>query len=207
MTRIVCGFLASDNVMENPLLNALPRLFKVDMRDSAAPWLKTSLQFGAREAAHVRQGIATVLSKLAELLFVEAIRRHIDTLPEGRTGWLAGLRDRFVGRALSLLHANPASPWTVDMLASKVGLSRSALAQRFTDLVGVPPMQYLARWRLQTAAGYLRSVDKSVAAVAEHVGYDSEAAFNRAFKREFGVPPAKWRREATTDTEPTENAL
>ncbi len=194
VTRMVCGFLGGENVLGNPLLNALPRLFKVDMRGTQAAWLQSSLQFAAQEAAQMRSGSTTVLGKLSELLFVEAIRRYIDTLPEEQTGWLAGLRDRFVGRALTLLHGRPAHAWTVEDLAREVGLSRSALAQRFTDLVGVPPMQYLARWRLQIAAQQLRSGEKQVAAVAEDVGYDSEAAFNRAFKREFGMPPATWRR-------------
>jgi AraC-like DNA-binding protein len=194
-TRIVCGFLACDEVLSNPLLASLPRIFKVDVRNgSGSAWIESSLRFAAEEAAVSRAGSATVLAKLSELLFVEAVRRCIDTLPENEKNWLAGLRDRFVGRALSLLHAQPAQAWTVDELARKVGLSRSALAQRFGDFLGLPPMQYLARWRLQIAAQQLREGEKSLADVAEHVGYDSEAAFNRAFKREFGMPPASWRR-------------
>jgi AraC-like DNA-binding protein len=153
------------------------------------------MKFAAAEAAELRAGSATVLGKLSELLFVEAVRRCIDALPEDRKGWLAGTRDRFVGRALLLMHAQPAHAWTVDELARKVGLSRSALAQRFTDLLGQPPMQYLARWRLQVAAQELLNGNKSLTAVAEQVGYDSEAAFNRAFKREFGMPPAGWRKK------------
>jgi AraC family transcriptional regulator, alkane utilization regulator len=173
----------------------LPRIFKVDVRnDSGSAWLESSLRFAAEEAAVARPGSATVLGKLSELLFVEAVRRCIDTMPEGKKNWLAGLRDRFVGRALSLMHSQPAHPWTVDELARKVGLSRSALAQRFSDFLGQPPMQYLAHWRLQMAAQQLRDGEKSLADVAEQVGYDSEAAFNRAFKREFGMPPATWRR-------------
>jgi AraC-like DNA-binding protein len=194
-TRIVCGFLACDEVLSNPLLASLPRIFKVDVRNgSGSAWLESSLRFAAVEAAVSRAGSATVLAKLSELLFVEAVRRCIDTLPEDEKNWLAGLRDRFVGRALSMLHAQPAHAWTVDELARKVGLSRSALAQRFSAFLGQPPMQYLARWRLQMAAQQLRDGEKSLADVAEHVGYDSEAAFNRAFKREFGMPPASWRR-------------
>lgn len=194
VTRMVCGFLGVENVLGNPLLAALPRLFKVDMRGSNVAWLESSLQFATREAAQTRAGSATVLGKLSELLFVEAIRRYIDTLPDEQTGWLAGLRDRFVGRALSMMHERPAQAWTVDDLARCVGLSRSVLAQRFTEFVGAPPMHYLARWRLQVAAQQLRGGDTPLAAVAEHVGYDSEAAFNRAFKREFGMPPAAWRK-------------
>jgi AraC-like DNA-binding protein len=195
LTRTICGFLACDEALSNPILSALPRIFKIDMRDDPrSAWLESSLQFAAVEAAECRVGSAIVLARLSELLFVEAVRRCIDALPAERKGWLAGVRDRFVGRALGLLHARPAHSWTVDELARKVGLSRSALAQRFTGLLGQPPMQYLARWRLQTAAQELRSGGRSLASIAAQVGYESEAAFNRAFKREFGMPPAGWRK-------------
>jgi AraC-like DNA-binding protein len=194
-TRIVCGFLACDDTLSNPLLASLPRLFKVDMRnDPRAAWLESSLKFAAAEAADSRAGGTIVLARLSELLFVEAVRSCIEALPDDQKGWLAGVRDRFVGRALALLHAQPVRPWTVDELARKVGLSRSALAQRFTELLGQPPMQYLARWRMQIAAQELLIGSKSLAAVAEQIGYESEAAFSRAFKREFGMPPAGWRR-------------
>ncbi len=196
LTRMVCGFIATQDIARNPLLSALPRLFKVGMRGSSAAWLESSLRFATEEAASVRAGSATVLSKLSELVFVEAVRRYVDTMPDDRKGWLAGLRDRFVARALTLMHGRPAHPWTVEDLARRVGMSRSGLAQRFTDLLGVPPMQYLAQWRLQLAAQQLRLSDRPLASVAEDVGYESEAAFNRAFKREFGVPPATWRRNA-----------
>jgi AraC-like DNA-binding protein len=139
-------------------------------------------------------GSAIVVARLSELLFVHAVRRCIDELPDDRKGWLAAVKDRFVGRALSLLHAHPARSWTVEELAREVGLSRSALAQRFSDLLGKPPIQYLAQWRLIIAAQELDVSSKSVAAVAEQVGYESESAFNRAFKREFGMPPASWRK-------------
>ena len=194
VTRMVCGFLTAQEIWRNPLLSALPRLFKVGMRGSGTSWLESSLRFATEEAASAHAGRATVLAKLAELVFVEAVRRYVDTMPDDRKGWLAGLRDRFVARALTLMHARPAHPWTVEDLASRVGMSRSGLAQRFADLLGVPPMQYLAQWRLQLAAQQLRLGDRSLALVAEDVGYESEAAFNRAFKREFGVPPATWRR-------------
>lgn len=193
-TRLVCGFLTCDEILTNPLLTALPRLFKVDMgKGVESAWLASALGFAAAEAAEPRAGTATVLAKLSELLFVEAVRRCIDTLPENEKGWLAALRDRYVGRAMSHLHTHPAHPWTVDELAGNVGLSRSALAQRFADLLGQPPMQYLAHWRLRSAARQLRSSGRSLAEVAGAVGYDSEAAFSRAFKREFGLPPASWR--------------
>jgi AraC-like DNA-binding protein len=164
------------------------------MRGGDAAWLETSMRFAASEGALARAGGATVLGKLSELLFIEAVRRFTETLSADQKGWLAGLRDRFVGRALTLLHARPAHPWTVDALGREVGLSRSAFAQRFTELLGQPPMQYLAHWRLQIAARQLRGGDRPLAAVAEDVGYESEAAFNRAFKRDFGMPPATWRR-------------
>jgi AraC family transcriptional regulator, alkane utilization regulator len=198
-TRLICGFLACDDTLTNPVLSALPRIFKVDMRnDPQSAWLESSLQRAAVEAAESRAGSAIVLARLSELLFVEAVRRCIEALPADRKGWLAGVGDRFVGRALAMLHAQPAYCWTVDELARKAGLSRSGLAHRFTELLGQPPMQYLARWRLQIAAQELRNGTPSLAAVAERVGYESEAAFNRAFKREFGMPPASWRRSRET---------
>ena len=193
-TRMVCGFLGARDISRNPLLSALPRLFKVDVRGSSASWLESSLRFATDEAASAHAGSATVLAKLSELVFVEAVRRYVDTMPDDRKGWLAGLRDRFVARALALMHARPAHTWTVEDLAREVGMSRSGLAQRFSELLGVPPMQYLAQWRLQLAAQQLRLADRSLAWVAEEIGYESEAAFSRAFKREFGVPPATWRR-------------
>jgi AraC-like DNA-binding protein len=200
VTRIVCGFLTAQDIWRNPLLSSLPRLFKVGMRGSRASWLESSMRFATEEAASTHAGSATVLAKLSELVFVEAVRRYVDTMSDDSKGWLAGLRDRFVARALTLMHARPAYRWTVEDLAQNVGMSRSGLAQRFADLLGVPPMQYLALWRLQLAAQQLRLGDRSLALVAEDVGYESEAAFNRAFKREFGVPPATWRRNAIGST-------
>ena len=135
-----------------------------------------------------------MLAKLAELLFVEAMRRYIELLPQEQRGWYAGLGDRFVGRALALMHEEPSRDWTVDELASSVGLSRSALAQRFSEYMGQPPMQYLTRWRLTIAAQRLRSEQITLARLAEDCGYESEAAFNRAFKRAIGTTPAAWRK-------------
>jgi AraC-like DNA-binding protein len=193
-TRLVCGFLTCDGPLSNPLLAALPRLFKVRNGAGAeSAWLASALSFGAAEAACPRAGSSTVLAKLSELLFVEAVRRCIEELPLQHKGWLAGLRDRYVGRALLKLHEQPAYPWTVDELARQVGLSRSALAQRFSDLLGQPPMQYLAQWRLQAAARALRDGRQSLAEIADAAGYDSEPSFSRAFKRQFGLPPASWR--------------
>lgn len=192
--QMFCGFLAAQEVLKNPLLSALPRLFTVDMRGSVAGWLESSMRFATQEADGSKPGSTTVLAKLSELMFVEALRRHVDTIPEDQKGWLGGLRDRFVARALALMHAQPSHAWTVEELANRIGISRSVLAQRFTNLLDMPPMQYLAQWRLQLAAQQLRSGSLQLAAIAEQVGYESEAAFNRAFKREFGMPPATWRR-------------
>jgi transcriptional regulator GlxA family with amidase domain len=161
---------------------------------AAAEWIRSTFHYAAEEVAAGRAGSETVLSKLSELLFVETVRRHAESLPEGQTGWLAGLRDRFVARALALLHRDFARDWTVDELGQEVGLSRSALAERFIRLIGVPPMHYLANWRMQIATEKLRSTNASLAQVAELVGYESEAAFSRAFKKNFGQAPATWRR-------------
>jgi AraC-like DNA-binding protein len=196
-TRIVCGFLACDRRLAEPILLSLPRMLRVGMRDGGtAAWVQSSIRYSVAESAASRPGSAIVLARLSEVLFAEAIRHYMDELPPGTSGWLAGLRDRYVGRALSLLHEQPAHPWTVDELAGKVGLSRSALSQRFGALVGAPPMQYLARWRTSLAATQLRDSDSAIIRVATEVGYESEAAFNRAFKREFGLPPAAWRKRA-----------
>lgn len=193
-TRMVCGFLTCDGIMSNPLLQSLPRLFKVSIGSGVeSAWLVPALNFAVAEAAEPQPGGATVLGKLSELLFVHALRRCLDSLPHRETGWLAALSDRYVGPAMLRLHANPAYPWTVDGLAAEVGLSRSAFAQRFTNLLGQPPMQYLARWRLRAAARELRSGKTPLAELAGKVGYESEAAFSRAFKREFGMAPALWR--------------
>src|SRR5690606_35943663 len=133
------------------------------------------------------------LAKLSELLLVEAIRRYAETLPPDSTGWIAALQDRFLSRALAELHADVAAPWTVEALGKRVGLSRSALADRFTRVLGKAPMQYLASWRIQVAAHELRATTKPIAAIAELVGYESDASFTRAFKRELGVSPTRWR--------------
>jgi AraC-like DNA-binding protein len=194
-TRVVCGFLGCDQMEGNPLLATLPAILRLDTRQgSAAAWIRSSFQFAAEEIAARRAGTDTVLAKLSELLFVEAVRRHVETLPSHETGWLMGLKDRFVSHTLALIHANPSKSWTVDDLGREVGLSRSALSDRFARLIGEPPMRYLARWRLQVAAQRLRHSDLPMARIAEAIGYESEAAFNRAFKKAYGVPPATWRR-------------
>jgi AraC-like DNA-binding protein len=194
-THVVCGYLRCDERLCGPILQALPPILRVPLGDKTAPpWVTSLLQAATRETAAHRPGGETVLAKLSELLFVEAMRRYIDHLPDRETGWLAGVRDRFVGRALALLHERPGHPWTVEVLAEEVGLSRSALAQRFTDLIGQGPIQYLTHWRLTIAAQRLRSEHATLGRIASDSGYDSGAAFNRAFKRAFGTTPAAWRK-------------
>jgi AraC-like DNA-binding protein len=196
-TRFVCGYLALSRSVFRPLFEALPRLVCIPMGEGpAAAMLRELFRAGVRESAALRPGAGSMLAKLAELLFVEALRRYIERLPPGGNGWLAGVRDAHVGRALALLHATPGRHWTVDELAREAALSRSALAERFTALVGEPPIQYLLRWRLALAARALRSGADAIAQLAERSGYESEAAFSRAFKREFGMPPAAWRKAA-----------
>jgi AraC-like DNA-binding protein len=178
-----------------PLFEALPRVLRIPLGDGpTSTLLRELLRAGVRESSDARPGAGSMLAKLAEFMFVEAMRRYLEKLPPEGKGWLAGVRDAQVGRALALLHADPGRSWTVDLLAREAALSRSALADRFTALVGESPMHYLTRWRLALAAQTLRSGSDAVARVAERSGYESEAAFNRAFKREFGVPPAAWRK-------------
>jgi AraC-like DNA-binding protein len=194
-TRMVCGFLGCDNADGNPVISTLPAALRLSAEEAgAAEWIRSTFQYAAAEVADGRPGSETVLAKLSELLFVEAVRRYADTLPEGQTGWLAGLRDRYVARALALLHRDITRSWTVDELGREIGLSRSALAERFTRLIGVAPMHYLASWRMQVAAQELRNTCAPLAIVASTVGYESEAAFSRAFKKAFGTSPATWRR-------------
>jgi AraC-like DNA-binding protein len=194
-TRMICGYLGHDGAEENPLISTLPPLLKLDAEQGgAAQWIRSTFQYAAEEVAAGRPGSETVLAKLSELLFVEAVRRYAQALPLGQTGWLAGLRDPYVARALALLHHDINRPWNVDDLSREVGLSRSALADRFTGLIGVPPMHYVASWRMQIATQKLRNTNASLAQVADSVGYGSEAAFSRAFKKAFGIAPAAWRR-------------
>ena len=196
-TIFVCGFLACNKSVSRPLLDALPRLLRIPIGDGQGfAMVQELLRVGLRESGRVRAGTAPLLAKLAELLFVEALRRYIETLPPDGKGWLAGVRDAQVGRALALIHNDPGRNWTVDELARRAAMSRSALAERFTSLVGESPMQYITRWRLALAAQMLRTSREPIVRIAEQVGYESEAAFTRAFKREFGAPPAGWRRAA-----------
>ena len=197
--RVICSFLGCDERPYNPLLSALPRVIHVKAAESqgAAGWLGKLLSLAATESGSGRAGGENILSRLSELLFVETIRQYLETLSPAETGWLAGLRDPVVGQALAALHGEPGSDWTVEGLARLAGASRSVLAERFTALVGQPPMQYLALWRMQLASRLLRDGGQ-IGTVASTVGYESEAAFSRAFKKLVGQAPSEWRRTATT---------
>ena len=198
VTHFVCGYLASSRSASRPLIEALPRVLRIPIGDGQASVLvRELLRAGVRESGLTQPGAASTLAKLAELLFVEALRRYVANLPPDDKGWFAAVRDAYVGRALSLLHEAPGRGWTVDELAREVALSRSALAERFTALIGEPPMQYLKRWRLALAARALRAGSEAIGRIADQSGYESEAAFTRAFKREFGVPPREWRKTPT----------
>jgi AraC-like DNA-binding protein/mannose-6-phosphate isomerase-like protein (cupin superfamily) len=195
-SQVLCGFLGTDNSF-GPLLSSLPPVLKLDMRATPqGAWIESSFRFAISQIAAGRVGSTTVIAKLSELLFVEAVSHYIANLPEDRQGWLAGLRDPNIGRALTLLHASPAKAWSAEALAAEVGMSRSGFAERFTTLVGQPPMQYLTFWRMHLAAQQLRETRGAIAQVGFGVGYESEAAFSRAFKRQFGDSPAAWRRRS-----------
>jgi AraC-like DNA-binding protein len=217
ISRFVCGYLHCDQRF-NPLIGALPTILLVRSRDGyvaveavdedadgkrrsnvapgAETWLTGTLRYAISEAKSARPGSVTMLGRLTELMFVEILWQYMQQLPEDQTGWLAGLNDPQVSKALRLMHENPAKSWTVEELARCAAISRSALAQRFTDLIGSSPIHYLAGWRIQLARQMLRDGTYSIPDVAARVGYESEAAFNRAFKRFVGVPPAAWRRTA-----------
>ncbi len=195
-TRFVCGYLACDPVLSQPVLSALPRMVKVNLRtDRSGQWLEQCILHLVDEAASGQPGSEAMLAKLSEALFVDTLRRFVAGLPDQQTGWLAGARDPIVGKSLALLHGRVDHPWTIAELAAEVGISRSALVDRFNRYLSEPPMAYLTRWRLQLAERSLTTTPRGVAEIAGSVGYESEAAFNRAFKRAFGVPPAHYRRE------------
>lgn len=199
LTRFVCGYLACNRALCRPLLDTLPRLFRIPVGDATAvASLRELLRLGVRESTQSRPGTDSMLAKLSELMFVEAIRRYADNIPADSQGWMAGVRDPHIGRALGLIHAEPGRAWTVDDLAHAVAMSRSALAERFAALVGEAPIQYLTRWRLALAAKDLRAGSVPIIRIAERYGYTSEASFGRAFKREFDIPPAAWRRRGAS---------
>jgi AraC-like DNA-binding protein len=193
-TRIVCGFLGCDARPFNPLLECLPPMIHLQARSARdGDWLASFLAITLSESKAQRAGSQNVLARMSELMFIEVVRRHLEDCDAEQTGWLAGLRDRVVGRALSLLHGRAGHAWTLEELASGVGTSRSVLAARFTALLGEPPMQYLTKWRMQLASQLLLSSNAGIAGIAQQVGYESEAAFSRAFKKLVGQPPAAWR--------------
>jgi len=193
-SRVTCGFLGLDAKPFNPLLSALPRVIHVPGLGAEHAGFAALVRLAVAESAASRPGSQAMLARLSELLFVEVVRRHMDTLPPENRTWLAGLRDESVGRALGKLHERPAHDWTLEELARQSGLSRSVLAERFLQFVGLPPMQYLAQWRMQLAATLLTSSSAGLAEIAGQVGYGSEAAFSKAFKRTVGASPAEWRR-------------
>jgi AraC-like DNA-binding protein len=199
VARFVCGFMVCDPLLCRPILQSLPPAFKVNLRtDRSGQWLETTLLHLVEEAASENAGSEAVLAKMSEALFVDTLRRYLAALPEQEVGWLAAARDPIIGKCLMLMHSQCPHPWTIAELAREVGLSRSALVERFTRYLSEPPMAYLIRWRLKLAARALVSTSRGVAEIAEDVGYESEAAFNRAFKREFGLPPARYRNEHRT---------
>src|SRR5262245_10926036 len=193
-TTFVCGFLGLDARPFNPILTALPRMLHVSGATLGPDsWVASFLRAAVVESNQQRPGGEAVLERMSEMLFVEVLRRYIDTLPAGETGWLAGMRDPSIGRVLALLHEKPEAPWTLERLAEDAAMSRSTLHERFVHFIGQPPMQYLARWRMQVAAGLLRDTRAKLLEIALGVGYESEAAFSRAFKRAVGVSPGAWR--------------
>jgi AraC-like DNA-binding protein len=198
--RFVCGYMTCDPYLCGPVLNGLPPVFKVNIRtDRSGNWLESSILHLVEEAASGRVGSEAMLAKLSEALFVDTLRRYVSSLPEQQMGWLAGTRDPIVGKSLGLLHSRVSHPWTNADLADEVGISRSAFVERFTRYLSEPPMTYLTRWRLQLAARSLEKTSRGVAEIAADVGYESEAAFNRAFKREFGQPPGRYRSDRRRD--------
>jgi AraC-like DNA-binding protein len=194
-TRLICGYLACSARLARMLLAGLPPVVRVNVRGSnAGAWLEASVRYALEEARSPRPGGAGVLAKLAEVLFIEVLRLYMHEQDAGHTGWLAAVNDRIVGAALNALHRQPAHAWTLEELAHTAGASRSVLAERFQQLVGSSPIQYLTQWRMLLASNLLCGSNASLASIAQEVGYQTDSAFSRAFRREFGAPPAAWRR-------------
>jgi AraC-like DNA-binding protein len=192
-THFVCGYLGCDTRPFNPLLAALPAMVRVP-KPSDGPWVTDLFKMALAEGSSQRAGRETILSKVSELMFVEVIRRYLESLPHDSRGWLSGLRDPQIGQVLALIHSRPAEDWTLERLARAAGLSRSTLASRFIHFVGVSPIHYLTSWRMQVAARRLELPGASLAQIGSDVGYESEAAFNRAFKKVVGLTPGAWRK-------------
>jgi AraC-like DNA-binding protein len=199
-SRFICGYLVCDPQLSESFLRGLPPFIRISIRnDESGRWLENTLRFSVTQAATRDPGAGAMLAKLSEVLFAETLRRYGRELPEDQTGWLAGARDPEIGKALTLLHHRPTHPWTLAELAHETGLSRTVLTERFRHFLGEPPMTYLTHWRLRLGARALTTTSQSVAQIAFDTAYESEAAFNRAFKREYGIPPARYRRgKATT---------
>jgi AraC-like DNA-binding protein len=193
LTHIICGFLQCDELLFHPILGHLPALLHVRASEADA-WLAGTIRHTANEVSQNRPGSRCMLPRLTELMFIEILRKHMQGLSTGDVGWLAAVRDPMIGIALKHLHTAPTRDWSVDSLARQVGVSRTVLATRFKHFLQMPPMQYLARWRLQLAAQHLKTGDAPIKTIADLAGYESEAAFSRAFKRLFGLPPGDWRR-------------
>lgn len=193
-TRFICGYLGCDSRPFNPLISALPPIFAVRKPPDQESWIVDLFGHALAQGGNKRAGNQTILAKLSELMFVEAIRCYIESLPAHSLGWLSGLRDRHVGKALQLIHGRPSENWTIDLLAREAGLSRTAFSERFVHFVEVPPMHYLVQWRMQVASRLLEERGMSIAQVGSAVGYESEAAFSRSFKRLLGVSPGTWRK-------------
>lgn len=198
-TKFICGYIGCDRQAQRLFLAGLPPLFKVNIRrDASGEWIESAIRHLASERGAARAGRSALLAKLAEALFIETLRRYMAELPRQRTGWLAAARDAAVGRALGAIHREPAHAWTVATLAQRAGVSRTVFAERFTRLLGEPPLTYVSRCRMQLGARLLETTDDTVLQVALSAGYESEAAFNRAFKRELGLPPARYRSQWRT---------
>jgi len=195
-TTVVCGFLGCDATPFNPLLASMPRILRMPGFAGGSSWIASFLRLAVEESSRKRPGGEAVLERMSEMVFVEVLRRYADTLPAEQTGWLAGMRDAAVGRALALIHERPGEPWTLERLSEAAALSRSVLHERFVHFIGQAPMQYLAQWRMQLAAVSLRDSDAKLAEIAGDVGYENEAAFSRAFKRAVGESPGAWRRSS-----------
>jgi len=194
-TRFVCGYLGCDSRPFNPLLAALPPIFSVHKPPAGDAWIVDLFRLALAEELNKRVGGETILAKLTELMFVEAIRCHIESLTNQSTGWLSGLRDRHVGKALQLIHNSPSQDWTIERLARETGLSRTTFSERFVQFVGLSPMQYVHQWRMQVASRLLEQQGVSIAQAGSEVGYVSEAAFSRSFKKLVGVSPGVWRKQ------------
>jgi AraC-like DNA-binding protein len=196
-TQLVCGSFRFERPNAHPLLELLPPIVHLRPAETpAAEWLEATLRFLGWETREAKPGTETIVSRLTDVIFVQVLRAFVQSLPEGRGGWLGALRDRQIGAAVARIHRSPEREWTNASLAESVGMSRSRFAARFSALVGEPPLAYLSRWRLETAAGHLQDGALALGEIAARVGYESDAAFSKAFRRRFGMPPGAWRRRA-----------